>query len=62
MSACDATLATGGRLPLTRQGLTPCKTHQASLGALTPQITGYTKWDAEERGEPLFGVHVYLLC
>ena len=36
----DATLDTGGWLTLTRQGLAPCKTHQASPGALTPRITG----------------------
>ncbi len=34
-SATDATLDTGGWLNLTRQGLSPCKMHQASLGALT---------------------------
>ena len=33
MSAYDATLATGGWLTLTRRGLAPRKTHQASLGA-----------------------------
>ncbi|WP_205623273.1 hypothetical protein, partial [Rheinheimera baltica] len=31
-----ATLDTGGQLHLTRQGLTPCKMHQALLDALTP--------------------------
>jgi len=30
-----ATLNTGGWLNLARQGLSPCKKHQASLGALT---------------------------
>ncbi len=39
-SATGATLATGGWLALTRQGLSPCKTHQASLGTLTPGFTG----------------------
>ena len=39
-SASDATLDTGGWLNLTGQGLAPCKVHQASLGALTSQITG----------------------
>jgi tetratricopeptide (TPR) repeat protein len=34
-SATGATLDTGGWLALTRQGLSPCKVHQASLGALT---------------------------
>ena len=34
-SATDATLNTGDWLGLTRQGLSPCKMHQASLGALT---------------------------
>jgi hypothetical protein len=40
-SAIDATLDTGGWLDLTRQGLAPCKTHQASPGALTPQMRGF---------------------
>ncbi|MEJ1382741.1 MAG: hypothetical protein RPT95_17495, partial [Candidatus Sedimenticola sp. (ex Thyasira tokunagai)] len=43
-SATSATLNTGGWLILTRQGLSPCKMHQASLGALTPQISGFRKW------------------
>ena len=34
-SATDATLDTGGWLALTRQGLSPCKIRQASLGAIT---------------------------
>jgi hypothetical protein len=34
-SAVGATLDTGGWLALSRQGLSPCKMHQASLGALT---------------------------
>jgi hypothetical protein len=34
-SATGATLDTGGWLGLTRQGLSPCKMHQASLDALT---------------------------
>ena len=34
-SATDATLDMGGWLDLTQQGLSPCKTHQASPGALT---------------------------
>jgi len=34
-SATGATLDTGGRLILTRQGLAPCKMHQASLDAPT---------------------------
>ncbi len=37
-SAIDATLDTSGWLNLTRQGLAPCKTHQASPGALTLTI------------------------
>ena len=37
--ATDATLDTGGWLDLTGQGLAPCKVHQASLGALTSQIS-----------------------
>jgi hypothetical protein len=40
MSAHDATLDTGGWLALTRQGLSPCKMHQASPGALTLACTG----------------------
>lgn len=39
-SASDATLDTGGWLNLTGQGLAPCKVHQASLGALTTNLTG----------------------
>ena len=35
-SAVGATLDTGDWLGLTRQGLSPCKMHQALLGALTP--------------------------
>ena len=38
-SATGATLDTGGWLTLTRQGLAPCKMHQASLGALTLRIS-----------------------
>ncbi|MBQ0731425.1 MAG: hypothetical protein KBT75_12035 [Oleispira antarctica] len=34
-SATGATLDTGGWLNLTRQGLAPCKMHQALLDALT---------------------------
>jgi len=40
-SATDATLDTGGWLTLSRQGLAPCKMHQASLGALTASISGF---------------------
>ena len=39
-SATGARLDTGGWLTLTRQGLSPCKTHQASLGAITLRVTG----------------------
>jgi len=39
-SAIDATLDTGGWLDLTGQGLSPCKAHQASLGALTASTSG----------------------
>ncbi len=39
-SAIDATLDTGGWLDLTGQGLSPCKAHQASLGALTHEFSG----------------------
>ncbi len=38
-SAIDATLDTDGWLDLIRQGLAPCKAHQASPGALTLQIS-----------------------
>jgi len=33
-----ATLGTGGWLGLTRQGLAPCKKHQAALGALAVEL------------------------
>ena len=39
MSAHDATLATGVWLALSRRGLAPRKTHQASLGTLTPRFS-----------------------
>jgi len=39
-SATGATLNTGGWLNLTRQGLSPCKTRKASLGAITLALTG----------------------
>ena len=55
-----ATLDTGGWLTLPRQGLSPCKMHQASLGALTSQITGGKK-QSEERAA-LFAVRVHLPC
>ena len=38
-SATDATLNTGDRLGLSRQGLSPCKMHQACLGALTSRLS-----------------------
>ena len=38
-SSPTATLGTGGWLGLTRQGLSPCKKRQASLGALTPRFS-----------------------
>jgi hypothetical protein len=38
-SATGATLNTGGWLALTRQGLSPCKIRQASLGAITTKLT-----------------------
>ncbi len=37
-SATDARLDTGGWLTLTRQGLSPCKIRQASLGAITLEL------------------------
>ena len=39
-SFTDATLGTGGWLDLTRWGLAPHKKRQASLGALTPAVSG----------------------
>ena len=39
-SAMDATLDTGGWLALTRQGLSPGKHRQASLGAITTKLRG----------------------
>jgi len=39
-SAVGATLDTGGWLILSRQGLSPCKMHQALLGALTLELSG----------------------
>ena len=59
-SATDATLDTGGWLNLSGQGLAPCKVHQASLGALTPQFTSGKK-QSEER-TALFDVCVKLPC
>ena len=44
-----ATLDTGGRSTLSRQGLAPCKMHQASLGALTFLITGRTAGHKNQR-------------
>ena len=41
-SATDATLDTGDWLNLTGQGLSPCKVHQASLGALTSIVSRAT--------------------
>ena len=54
-SARDATLDTGGWLARTRQGLSPCKAHQASLGALTPAITWL--WAAPHDGQPSVNDH-----
>ena len=42
-SATGARLDTGGWLDLTRQGLSPCKVHQAALGALTFAVSGRPK-------------------
>ncbi|MGH8525130.1 MAG: hypothetical protein ACREXY_13230, partial [Gammaproteobacteria bacterium] len=39
-SATDATLDTGGGLALTRRGLSPREIRQASLGAITPRLSG----------------------
>ena len=46
-SAMDARLDTGGWLPLTRQGLSPCKRRQAFLGAIT---LGVRRGGQRERG------------
>jgi hypothetical protein len=43
-SATGATLDTGDGLNLTRQGLAPCKMHQALLDALTPPATAGVNW------------------
>ena len=43
-SASGATLDTGGRLNLSRQGLSPCKMHQTWLDALTPQTASVATW------------------
>ena len=45
-SATGATLDTGEWLTLTRQGLSPCKMHQASLDALTPAFAAVL-WSGE---------------
>jgi hypothetical protein len=45
-----ATLDTGGWLTLTRQGLSPCKMHQASLGALTSSSAGAISDRLKEQG------------
>ena len=51
-----ATLDTGGWLALTRQGLAPCKTHQASLGALTPaSADGRERQRVDDRLQALVG-------
>jgi hypothetical protein len=50
-SAKGATLDTGGWLNLTRQGLTPCKMHQASLDALTPHSEAKNCWPKSARHE-----------
>jgi len=47
---------------LSRPGLAPGKKRQASLGALTPQITGSKKLHSEERAAQLFAVRVHLPC
>ena len=46
-SAMDARLDTGGWLPLTRQGLSPCKRRQAFLGAIT---LGFRRRQEPQRG------------
>ena len=46
-SAMDARRDTGGWLPLTRQGLSPCKRRQAFLGAITLRIR---RGEQRERG------------
>jgi len=50
-SFTSATLDMGGWLDLTQQGLSPCKKHQASLGALTSKLSRPEKrpYDKAER-------------
>jgi len=43
-SSVRSTLDTGGRLPLTRLGLSPCKIHRAWPGAITSSISGARLW------------------
>jgi len=60
-SAVGATLDTGGWLAVTRQGLSPCKMHQASLGALTSQITGAMRAPTSIASELIFLVMCFNL-
>jgi len=48
-SAMGATLDMGGGLGLTQQGLSPCKMHQASLGALTIRLLKFLRRHRQER-------------
>jgi hypothetical protein len=60
-SATSATLDTGRWLTLTRQGLAPCKIHQASLGALTLDCRQSSyKW-ALELIEPFYKVLLFFI-
>ncbi len=49
-SAMDARLDTGGWLPLTRQGLSPCKRCQAFLGAITLPVSCARKPERRRSG------------
>jgi len=49
-AAMDARLDTGGWLVLPRQGLSPCKRRQASLGARTPGLSCGRKWERRRSG------------
>ena len=61
-SATGATLDTGGWLTLSRQGLSPCKMHQASLGARRGRNAGYPTPPTQSRtcGFPASGSSVVL--
>jgi len=51
-SSVRSTLDTGGRLPLTRLGLSPCKIHRAWPGAITLKVRGWLE-AGEARCKPV---------